>query len=150
MFYLFAIFDLKERKLHIAYLLLSWVMESNYKKVCQMITGHLAFLWIYIYIIAVYLFFFFQLVVFLFCFVLVLCFKGTYSDPTASLVAQMVKNVPTMHILIVSGLIPGLGRSLGEENGYLIHCSCLENSMDRGAWRFTVHGVTKSQTWLSN
>ena len=111
-------------------------MESNYKKVCQMITGHLAFLWIYIYIIAVYLFFFFQLVVFFlffFFFFLALCFKGTYSDPMASLVAQMVKNVPTMHILIVSGLIPGLERSLGEENGYLIHCSCLENSMDRGA-----------------
>ena len=42
-------------------------------------------------------------------------------------------------------LIPGLGR---EGNGNLLHCSCLENSMDRRAWWVTVHGVTKSQTWL--
>ena len=34
----------------------------------------------------------------------------------------------------------------GEENGYLLQYSCLENSMDRGAWRAAVHGVTKSQT----
>ena len=48
------------------------------------------------------------------------------------------------------GLIPGSGRSPGERNGYPIQYSCLENSMDRGAWRATVHGVTKSQTRLSN
>ena len=42
------------------------------------------------------------------------------------------------------GLIPGLGRSPGEGNGNPLQCSCLENSMDRGAWRATVHGVTKS------
>ena len=44
------------------------------------------------------------------------------------------------------GLIPTLGRSPGEGNGYPFRCSCLENSMDRGAWRATVHGVAKSQT----
>ena len=47
------------------------------------------------------------------------------------------------------GLIPGWGRSPGEGNGNsLCHSwySCLENLMDRGAWRATVHGVTKSQT----
>ena len=44
------------------------------------------------------------------------------------------------------GLIPGLGRSPGEENGYPLQYSCLENSMDRGAWWATVHGVTKSCT----
>jgi len=43
------------------------------------------------------------------------------------------------------GLIPGSGRSLGEGYGYPFHYSCLENSMDRGAWGATVHGVTKSQ-----
>ena len=32
------------------------------------------------------------------------------------------------------GLIPGLGRSLGEGDGYPLQCSCLEKSMDRGAW----------------
>ena len=31
--------------------------------------------------------------------------------------------------------------SPGEGNGYLLQYSCLENSMDRGAWRATVHGV---------
>jgi len=43
-------------------------------------------------------------------------------------------------------LIPGLERSPGEENGYQLQYSCLENSMDRGAWRATVHGVTKGWT----
>ena len=46
--------------------------------------------------------------------------------------------------------IPGWGRSLGEGNDYPLQCSCLENSMDRGAWWDTVHGVTKSQTRLHN
>ena len=48
------------------------------------------------------------------------------------------------------GLIAGLGRSPEERNGYPLQYSCLENSMDRGAWRATVYGVTKSQTQLSN
>ena len=48
-----------------------------------------------------------------------------------------------------TGLIPGLERSPGEENGNSLQHSCLKNSMDRGAWRATVHGVTKSRTWLS-
>ena len=48
------------------------------------------------------------------------------------------------------GFIPGSGRSLGEGNGYPFQYSCLENSMDRGAWWATVHGVTKSQTRLSD
>ena len=41
------------------------------------------------------------------------------------------------------GLIPGLGRSPGEENGNPLQNSCLENPMDRGAWGAIVHGVTK-------
>ena len=40
-------------------------------------------------------------------------------------------------------LIPGSGRSLGEENDYLLLYSCLENSMDREAWQAIVHGVSK-------
>ena len=47
------------------------------------------------------------------------------------------------------GLILGLGRSPGEGNGNSLQYSCLKNSMDSGAWRATVHGVTKSQTWLT-
>ena len=46
------------------------------------------------------------------------------------------------------GSIPGLGISPEEGNGYLVKYSCLENPMDRGAWRATVHGVVKSQTRL--
>ena len=42
--------------------------------------------------------------------------------------------------------IPGLERSSGEGNVNLLQCSCLENSMNRGAWWATVHGVTKSRT----
>ena len=45
--------------------------------------------------------------------------------------------------------IPGLGCSSGEGNGNPLQYSCLENSMDRGAWRATVHRVTKSWTPLS-
>jgi len=45
--------------------------------------------------------------------------------------------------------IPGLGRSPEEGNGYPLQYSCLENSMDKGAWWATVHGVAKSQTQLS-
>jgi len=44
------------------------------------------------------------------------------------------------------GLIHGLGRSPGEENGYPLQYSFQEDSIDRGAWRATVHGVAKSQT----
>ena len=48
------------------------------------------------------------------------------------------------------GLIPGLGRSPGEGNGYPLQYSCLENSMDRRTWRAMVHGVKKNQTRLNN
>ena len=47
------------------------------------------------------------------------------------------------------GSIPESGRP-PEGNGYLLQYSWLENSMDRGAWQATVHGVAKSWTWLSN
>ena len=53
----------------------------------------------------------------------------------ASLVAQMVKNLPAMQETV---LIPGSGRSPGKRNGYSLQCSYLENSMARG-----YHGVTK-------
>ena len=46
------------------------------------------------------------------------------------------------------GSILGSGRCPGEGDGYPLQCSCLENSMDRGAWWPTVHGVAKSQTQL--
>ena len=46
------------------------------------------------------------------------------------------------------GLIPGLGRSPGEENGNTLQYSCLEDPMDGEAWWATVHGVAKSRTRL--
>ena len=48
------------------------------------------------------------------------------------------------------GSIPEFGGSPGEGNGNPLQYSCLENPMDRGAWQATVHGVTKSQTRLSD
>ena len=47
------------------------------------------------------------------------------------------------------GSIPGLGRSPGEGNDNPLQCSCLDNPMDRGAWKSTVHGVKKNWTRLS-
>ena len=47
------------------------------------------------------------------------------------------------------GLIPGLGRSPGERNVFLVQYSCLENSVDR-VWWATVGGIAKSWTQLSN
>ena len=47
------------------------------------------------------------------------------------------------------GSIPGSGRSAGEGNDNPFQYSCLENPMDREAWLATVHGVSKSWTWLS-
>ena len=44
--------------------------------------------------------------------------------------------------------MPGFGSSLGEGNGYPFQNSCLENSMDSGAWQATVHRVAKCQTRL--
>ena len=49
-----------------------------------------------------------------------------------------------------SGSIPGLGRCPGEEHGNPLQYPCLENPMDRGAWRATVHGVAESWTRLSD
>ena len=61
-------------------------------------------------------------------------------------VAQTIKN-PSANAGD-SGSIPELGRSPGGGNGKPLHYYCLENSMDRGAWWATVHGVTKSPTRL--
>ena len=65
----------------------------------------------------------------------------------ASRVAQMVKNLPaSVGDVRDMGSIPGLGRLPGGGNGNPLQYSCLENSLDRGAWWATVHGVAKSDT----
>ena len=63
----------------------------------------------------------------------------------------MVKNLPAsagdtrdVHSNLESGRIPGVG------NSDPLQYSCLENSMDRGAWWATVYGVSKSRTQVSN
>ena len=48
------------------------------------------------------------------------------------------------------GSTPGWGRSPRGGNGNPLHYSCLENPMNRGAWRATIHGVAKSQTRLND
>ena len=56
--------------------------------------------------------------------------------------ASVVKNLPAN--AGDTGLVPGSGRSPGEGNGDPLKYSCLENSMNRGAWRAAVHGVAES------
>ena len=61
--------------------------------------------------------------------------------------AQTVKNPPAMQDL---GSIPELGRSPGKGSVNPLQYSCLENSVDRGAWQAIGHEVAKSWTRLSN
>ena len=56
----------------------------------------------------------------------------------------MVNNLPaSVGDARDAGSIPGTGRSPGGGNGNLLQHSCLENSMDRGAWRAAIHGVAE-------
>ena len=65
----------------------------------------------------------------------------------ASQVMLVVKNLPASAGAAGDvGLIPGLGTSPGGSHGNPLQYSCLENSMDRGAWWITVHGVAKIWT----
>ena len=70
-----------------------------------------------------------------------MCFPG----------GTVVRNVPvSARDARDMGSILGLGTSPGIGNGNMLQYSCLENSMDKGAWRATVHGVAKNQTRLSD
>ena len=63
----------------------------------------------------------------------------------------MVKNLPSnAGDARDAGLVPRLGRSTRGGNGNPFQYSCLETSMDRGAWSVSVHGVSKELDWLSN
>ena len=66
----------------------------------------------------------------------------------SSLVAQTVK--ASAYNAGDLGSIPGLGRSSGEGNGTPLQYSWVENPTDREAWKATIHGVAKCQTWLSD
>ena len=61
---------------------------------------------------------------------------------------SMVKNTPANAGNVSS--IPGSERPLGEGNDNPLQYSCLRNTMNRGAWRVAVHGLTKSLTRLSD
>ena len=63
--------------------------------------------------------------------------------PGGSVVKNLLSNARDI------GSIHRSGRSPGGGNGNSLQYSCLENSMDRGAWQATVHRVTKNQTPLS-
>ena len=70
-----------------------------------------------------------------------------YCTTWASQLALTVKNPPASATdLRGSGLIPGSGRSPGGGHGNPLQYSCLENPMNRGAWRAIVHRVAKSWT----
>ena len=60
----------------------------------------------------------------------------------------MLKNLPAMEEIQIQSL--DWEDSPGDRNGYSFQYSCLENSMDRGAWQAIVHGVAKSSTRLSS
>ena len=65
----------------------------------------------------------------------------------ASLVAQSVKNLPTMQRDM--GSVPRLGRAPGEGNGNSLQYSCLGNPMDKRTWWATVHGVVRLRDYTA-
>ena len=65
----------------------------------------------------------------------------------ASQVALVIRNLPTnTRDIKDAGSIPGLERYPGRGHGNPLHCSCLENAMDRGTWKATVHRVKEVDT----
>ena len=73
--------------------------------------------------------------------------SSKYKEIRASQVALVVRNLPAnAGDLRDAGLIPGLGRAPGGGHGSPLLYSCLENPMDRGAWRAAVHGIAESDT----
>ena len=90
--------------------------------------------------------------------------SNEYSELISSKLLVFIKMLPSMRGGLLwwlrseesacnagdTGSIPGSGRSPGRGGGNPLQYSCLENSMDRGAWWATVHRGPKSQTGLSN
>ena len=72
---------------------------------------------------------------------------NVWGFPDGSVGKESVRNAGDT---VDKSLIPGSGIFPGEENGNPLQYSCLGNSMDRGAWQATVHGVANSWTPLSN
>ena len=86
------------------------------------------------------------------------CSHGSFQTPLFPFSERSALHLIRLYRVVIAhvgdtgdvGFIPGLGRSVGEGNGYPLQYSCLENSMDRGGWWATGHGVAKSQTQLSD
>ena len=71
-------------------------------------------------------------------------FMRVYIYMQGFLGGSVVKKLPAnVRATGAAGSVPGLGRSPGGGNGNPLQYSCLENFMDRGAWRATVHGIAK-------
>ena len=78
---------------------------------------------------------------------ILLSLSGTHREYWASQVVRVVRNLPSnAGDIRDSGSIPGSGRSTGGGHGNPLQHSCLDNSMDREAWRAAVHAVAKS--WM--
>ena len=76
--------------------------------------------------------------------------KQKLAQNCSTIVVPVVTNLPVnARDAGDPGLIPGSGRALRVGNGNPLQYSCLENSMDRGAWWATVHGIAKSWTQLT-
>ena len=87
----------------------------------------------------------------IFLFLLLICLVSTLLlvQPQGFPRSITVKNLPAKSRAVRdASLIPGLGRSSGEENGNPLQYSCLENPKYRGVWRGTVHRIAQSQTEL--
>ena len=78
------------------------------------------------------------------CLCVCVCVRFCSHIYRASLVAQMVKNLTAMWETLVQSL--SWEDSPGDRHGNPLQYSCLENPMDRGVWRATVHRVAKSRT----
>ena len=73
--------------------------------------------------------------------------KAIYEKPTANIILNGGSDGKvSVYDAGDPGLIPGLGRSLGEGNGNPLQCSCLGNPRDGGAWWAAVYGVAQSRT----
>ena len=84
--------------------------------------------------------------IYIYIYIYIHTYIHTYIHVWASLVAQMIKNPPAMWETWVRYL--GWEDSPGGGHGNSLQYSCLENPMDRGAWRATVHRVAQSRTRL--
>ena len=91
-------------------------------------------------------FFFLSIINWVFFFFFFCCTRSSTGFPGGTVVKSPLTKTGNGRDI---GSIPGLGRCPGIGNGNPLQYYCLENSMDRGAWQATVHGVAKSRTLLN-